>query len=213
MKNEDEKMNKETQCNLNIYSKKKSINYDKSVYFSRILFYYKYNLIKKKNNGQINSNSIQENIIRLNNFNINNGNKVELKLYYPSIKNNKKENNTIFQKLLSISKKKNNSKSKILNSQIIDSRKDINIYNNMMKQSKFPLINLSNNSYIINEYSSKTYINLYKQNKNHIIFNPFSKLDNKKNNKKKNNIFPKVIKSKSTIIIKKKKKFFKNERN
>ena len=82
-----------------------------------------------------------------------------------------------------------------------------------MKQSKFPLINLSNNSYIINEYSSKTYINLYKQNKNQIIFNPFSKLDNKKNNKKKNNIFPKMIISKSTIIIKKKKKFFKNERN
>ena len=48
MKNEDEKKNKEIQCNLNISSKNKLINDDKSVYFSRILFFYKYRLSKKK---------------------------------------------------------------------------------------------------------------------------------------------------------------------
>ena len=200
MKNEDEKKNKEIQCNLNISSKNKLINDDKSVYFSRILFFYKYRLIKKKNYDQVNSNLIQKNFRRLNSSNINNDNKVELKLYYPDIKNNKNKNISIFQNLLSKYKKKN-LKKKFLNSQIIHLRKDIDISNNKMSQSKFPLINLSNNSNIISNYSNKTYINLYKQNKNQIIFNPFTNLDNQKNNKIKQNIFPKMINSKSTIII------------
>ncbi len=200
MKNEDEKKNKEIQCNLNISSKNKLINDDKSVYFSRILFFYKYRLIKKKNYDQVNSNLIQKNFRRLNSSNINNDNKVELKLYYPDIKNNKNKNISIFQNLLSKYKKKN-LKKKFLNSQIIHLRKDIDISNNKMSQSKFPLINLSNNSNIISNYSNKTYINLYKQNKNQIIFNPFTNLDNQKNNKIKHNIFPKMINSKSTIII------------
>ncbi len=200
MKNEDEKKNKEILCNLNISSKNKLINDDKSVYFSRILFFYKYRLIKKKNYDQVNSNLIQKNFRRLNSSNINNDNKVELKLYYPDIKNNKNKNISIFQNLLSKYKKKN-LKKKFLNSQIIHLRKDIDISNNKMSQSKFPLINLSNNSNIISNYSNKTYINLYKQNKNQIIFNPFTNLDNQKNNKIKHNIFPKMINSKSTIII------------
>ena len=200
MKNEDEKKNKEIQCNLNIRSNNKLINDDKSVYFSRILFFYKYRLIKKKNYDQVNSNLIQKNFRRLNSSNINNDNKVELKLYYPDIKNNKNKNISIFQNLLSKYKKKN-LKKKFLNSQIIHLRKDIDISNNKMRQSKFPLINLSNNSNIISNYSNKTYINLYKQNKNQIIFNPFTNLDNQKKNKIKQNIFPKMINSKSTIII------------
>lgn len=199
MDNKDEKKNKEIQCNLNISSKINLINNDKSVYFSRILFFYKYKLIKKKINDQVNSDFIQEKILRLNNSNLNNDNKVQLNLYVQDIEKNKKEN-TLFQKILSKYKKKNNLKKKILNSQIIHSKKDIDISNNIMKESKFPLINLSNNSYIINDYSNKTYINLYKEN-NQIIFNPLTNYKYKKNNKKKHNIFPKMINSKSTIEI------------
>ena len=199
MDNKDEKKNKEIQCNLNISSKINLINNDKSVYFSRILFFYKYKLIKKKINDQVNSDFIQEKILRLNNSNLNNDNKVQLNLYVQDIEKNKKEN-TLFQKILSKYKKKNNLKKKILNSQIIHSKKDIDISNNIMKESKFPLINLSNNSYIINDYSNKTYINLYKEN-NQIIFNPLTNYKYKKNNKKKHNIFPKMINSKSTTEI------------
>ena len=199
MDNKDEKKNKEIQCNLNISSKINLINNDKSVYFSRILFFYKYKLIKKKINDQVNSDFIQKKILRLNNSNLNNDNKVQLNLYVQDIEKNKKEN-TLFQKILSKYKKKNNLKKKILNSQIIHSKKDIDISNNIMKESKFPLINLSNNSYIINDYSNKTYINLYKEN-NQIIFNPLTNYKYKKNNKKKHNIFPKMINSKSTIEI------------
>ena len=199
MDNKDEKKNKEIQCNLNISSKINLINNDKSVYFSRILFFYKYKLIKKKINDQVNSDFIQEKILRLNNSNLNNDNKVQLNLYVQDKKKKKKEN-TLFQKILSKYKKKNNLKKKILNSQIIHSKKDIDISNNIMKESKFPLINLSNNSYIINDYSNKTYINLYKEN-NQIIFNPLTNYKYKKNNKKKHNIFPKMINSKSTIEI------------
>ena len=199
MNNKDEKKNKEIQCNLNISSKINLINNDKSVYFSRILFFYKYKLIKKKINDQVNSDFIQKKILRLNNSNLNNDNKVQLNLYVQDIEKNKKEN-TLFQKILSKYKKKNNLKKKILNSQIIHSKKDIDISNNIMKESKFPLINLSNNSYIINDYSNKTYINLYKEN-NQIIFNPLTNYKYKKNNKKKHNIIPKMINSKSTIEI------------
>lgn len=199
MDNKDEKKNKEIQCNLNISSKINLINNDKSVYFSRILFFYKYKLIKKKINDQVNSDFIQEKILRLNNSNLNNDNKDQLNLYVQDVEKNKNEN-TLFQKILSKYKKKNNLKKKILNSQIIHSKKDIDISNNIMKESKFPLINLSNNSYIINDYSNKTYINLYKEN-NQIIFNPLTNYKYKKNNKKKHNIFPKMINSKSTIEI------------
>jgi len=199
MDNKDEKKNKEIQCNLNISSKINLINNDKSVYFSRILFFYKYKLIKKKINDQVNSDFIQKKILRLNNSNLNNDNKDQLNLYVQDVEKNKNEN-TLFQKILSKYKKKNNLKKKILNSQIIHSKKDIDISNNIMKESKFPLINLSNNSYIINDYSNKTYINLYKEN-NQIIFNPLTNYKYKKNNKKKHNIFPKMINSKSTIEI------------
>ena len=86
MDNKDEKKNKEIQCNLNISSKINLINNDKSVYFSRILFFYKYKLIKKKINDQVNSDFIQEKILRLNNSNLNNDNKVQLNLYVQDLR-------------------------------------------------------------------------------------------------------------------------------